>query len=311
MIVSRFAPAPTGLLHLGHVVNALHVWGITRAAGGRVLLRIEDHDRQRSRPEFERAILDDLDWLGFAPDEPGTDDFRAGVSRGRQSNRQDVYERAREQLASQGLLFACECTRRELRTAMGADLSDGSDAELRYSGRCTDRRLEWTEGRALRVRLAPSVERFVDLRHGVQEQRPFEQCGDMLVKDRDGNWSYQFAVTVDDMEQGVNLVIRGDDLLSSTGRQIQLARMLGRREPPQFLHHGLIMKSASQKLSKADRDTSVSDLRAGGMSVEQVIGRAMHAAGFTTRPAALARREAEGLVTERYREAIEQLAGER
>src|SRR6185436_7735216 len=92
VIVSRFAPAPTGLLHLGHVVNALHVWGITRAAAGRVLLRIEDHDRQRSRAEYEQAILDDLDWLGFAPDEPTTSEFRSGVSRGRQRDRQDVYE---------------------------------------------------------------------------------------------------------------------------------------------------------------------------------------------------------------------------
>jgi len=311
MIVSRFAPAPTGLLHLGHVVNALHVWGITRAAGGRVLLRIEDHDSQRSRREYEEAILDDLDWLGFAPDEPSTNEFRSGVCRGRQSDRQDVYERARGQLASEGLLFACECTRRELRTAMGAEGADGSDSELRYSGRCRDRHLEWTERRAVRVRLAPSVERFADLRHGVQEQRPFEQCGDMLVKDREGNWSYQFAVTVDDMVQGVNLVIRGDDLLSSTGRQIQLARMLGRRELPRFLHHGLIMKSASQKLSKANRETSVSDLRVAGAAAEDVIGRALHAAGFTARPVAFARRDAEGLVAERYREVIRQLAEER
>ena len=309
MIVSRFAPAPTGLLHLGHVVNALHVWGITRAAAGRVLLRIEDHDRQRSRAEYEQAILNDLDWLGFAPDEPKTAEFRSGGCRGRQRDRQDVYERAREHLAGQGLLFACECTRRELRDAMGVEAADGSDAELRYSGRCAGRHLEWKKGRALRVRLSPSVERFVDLRHGVQEQRPFEQCGDMLVKDRDGNWSYQFAVTVDDMELGVNLVIRGDDLLSSTGRQIQVARMLGRIEPPRFLHHGLIMKSATQKLSKADRDTSVSDLRAAGLSVEQVIGRAMHAAGFTTSLVAISRRDAEALVADRYGDATRLLTG--
>ena len=307
MIVSRFAPAPTGLLHLGHVVNALYVWGITRAAGGRVLLRIEDHDRQRSRPEYEQAILQDLDWLGFAPDEPATSEFRSGVCRGRQSDREDVYERAREHLDSQRLLFACECTRRELRNAMGAVLTDGSDAELRYSGRCTDRHLEWTEGRALRVRLAPTVERFVDLRHGVQEQHPFEQCGDMLIKDREGNWTYQFAVTVDDMVQGVNLVVRGDDLLSSTGRQIQLARMLGRREPPRFLHHGLIMKSAFQKLSKADRDTSVSDLRAAGLSVDEVIGRAMHGARLAVSDAPLAREAAQAVIAGVHADAVRQL----
>lgn len=102
MIVSRFAPAPTGFLHLGHVVNALHVWGITRALGGRVLLRIENHDAQRSRAEYERAILDDLDWLGCVPDEPSTDAFRAGTCRGRQSDRHDIYGSALATLLDAG-----------------------------------------------------------------------------------------------------------------------------------------------------------------------------------------------------------------
>jgi glutamyl-tRNA synthetase/glutamyl-Q tRNA(Asp) synthetase len=121
------------------------------------------------------------------------------------------------------------------------------------------------------VRLEPSVERFVDLRHGPQEQRPSEQCGDLLIRDREGNWSYQYAATVDDYVQGVTHVIRGDDLLESTGRQLQLARLIGRREPPQFLHHPLIMKSATQKLSKSDDDTGVRDLRARGWTPAQVI----------------------------------------
>ena len=108
----------------------------------------------------------------------------------------------------------------------------------RYPGTCADRGLPEGPGLGLRVRLAPSVERFVDLRHGPQEQRPSEQCGDLLVRDRDGNWTYQFAATVDDHVQGVTLVIRGDDLLASTGRQIQLARLLGRAEAAAgSLHH--------------------------------------------------------------------------
>ena len=127
------------------------------------------------------------------------------------------------------------------------------------------------------MRLAPAVERFNDLRHGPQEQRPSEQCGDLLVRDRDGNWTYQFAATVDDLVQGVTLVIRGDDLLASTGRQIQLARLLGRGEPPEFLHHPLIMKSPDQKLSKSDGDTGVRELRARGWTPEQVIDAAMRA----------------------------------
>jgi glutamyl/glutaminyl-tRNA synthetase len=251
-IISRFAPAPTGLLHLGHVVNAVYVWRETRARNGRILLRIEDHDRQRSRPEFEAAILDDLAWLGFAADAP----------RVRQSERGAIYEDALARLRAQGLVYACSCSRAEI-------------ASSRYAGTCRDRALPEARGLGVRVRLDPTVERFVDLRHGLQEQRPSEQCGDLLIRDREGNWTYQFAATVDDFVQGVTLVIRGDDLLESTGRQIQLARLLGRTDPPQFLHHPLIMKSADQKLSKADSATGIRELRASGWTAEQVVEEAM------------------------------------
>ena len=274
MLLSRFAPAPTGYLHLGHVVNAIYVWGVTKRAGGRVLLRMEDHDRRRSRPEFERAILDDLDWLGFAPDDPPTSAFRAGPCPGRQRDRSEVYEAALSRLRAAGLVYACECSRSDIASA------PSQGGELRYSGICAAKRLPERAGLGLRIRLGPSVERFHDLRHGPLEQRPSEQCGDLLVRDRDGNWTYQFAVTADDAAQGVTLVIRGDDLLASTGRQIQLARLLGRTDPPRFMHHPLVMKSPTQKLSKADRDTSVRDLRAAGLSAEDVIGRAAERAGL-------------------------------
>ena len=125
------------------------------------------------------------------------------------------------------------------------------------------------------MRLEPSVERFVDRRLGPQEQRPSEQCGDLLVRDRDGHWTYQFAATVDDHVQGVTLVVRGMDLLASTGRQIQLARLLGRAEPPEFLHHALIMKSPGQNLSKSDSDTGIRDLRARGWRPAEVIEHAL------------------------------------
>jgi glutamyl/glutaminyl-tRNA synthetase len=288
---TRFAPAPTGYLHVGHVLNALYVWGVARAAGGRVLLRIEDHDRQRSRPEYEQAIRDDLEWLGFVPDEDG----------GRQSERGTVYEAALDSLSAQGLVYACECSRAHIaetapdgasgfddavNVASGvrdrADVVSGfgrtADAEPRsnriYPGTCRDKSLAPRPGLGVRIRLARSVECFDDLGHGPQEQRPFEQCGDLLARDRDGNWTYQFAVTVDDMRQEITHVIRGDDLLESTGRQIQLARLLGRVRPPIFLHHPLVMKSVTQKLSKADRDTSVRDLRATGRTAADVIGEA-------------------------------------
>ena len=280
-VVSRFAPAPTGFLHLGHVVNAIYVWGLAGAAGGRVLLRIEDHDRRRSRPEFERAILDDLDWLGFTADKPSTDAFRAGPCSGRQSDREAIYEGALGRLRTAGRVYACECSRSEIVDA-GAPVS-----ELCYPGTCRGKQLAERPGHGIRIRLDHSVERFVDLRHGPRVQTPSEQCGDLLARDRDGHWTYQFAVTVDDAAQGVTLVVRGDDLLASTGRQIQLARLLGRSEPPAFLHHPLVMKTATQKLSKADRDTSVRDLRAAGRSAADIIGRAAYAAGLTDRDSPL------------------------
>jgi glutamyl-Q tRNA(Asp) synthetase len=247
-LITRFAPAPTGHLHIGHVVNALHVWGIVREHGGRVLLRIEDHDGQRSRREYEDSILEDLEWLGFTPDEPLV----------RQSDRGAIYERALDRLREQGLTYACECSRKDI-------------SGLFYPGTCANKRLAETPGRGLRVRLPRSEEHFDDLRLGPQTQVPSEQCGDLLVRDRNGFWTYQFAATVDDMEQGLTVVIRGMDLLQSTGRQIQLARMLGRKTPPQFLHHALVMKSPDQKLSKSDRDTGIREMRAAGMTRDNVL----------------------------------------
>jgi len=290
-IISRFAPAPTGFLHLGHVVNAVLVWRETRARArstgsgqGRVLLRIEDHDRWRSRPEFEAAILEDLAWLGLDADGPQV----------RQSERGAIYDEALNRLRARGLIYACACTRTEIAAAgarafHGAQAFQASDAptdalqsnesndELWYPGTCAHRGLPEGPGVGLRVRLEPTVERFVDLRRGPQEQQPSAQCGDLLVRDRDGNWTYQFAAAVDDYMQGVTLVVRGDDLLASTGRQIQLARLLGRAEPPAFLHHPLIMKSPRQKLSKSSGDTGIRELRAQGLTPAQVIERAMSA----------------------------------
>lgn len=258
MITTRFAPAPTGHLHIGHVVNALYVWETARREGGRVLLRIEDHDAQRSRPEYERAILEDLAWLGFVPD----------AAMVRQSERGAIYETALQRLRAQGLTYACECSRREIADA------GGGGAELRYPGTCASKGLAEAPDRAVRVRLPRSEERFDDLLQGPQLQIPAEQCGDLLVRDRKGNWTYQFAATVDDFEQGVNLVIRGLDLLDSTGRQLQLARLLGRTEPPRFLHHPLVMRTPEQKVSKSDGATGIRELRASGMRPLDVIAAA-------------------------------------
>jgi len=281
-VITRFAPAPTGYLHLGHVVNALQVWGAADARGGRVLLRIEDHDRQRSRPEFEAAILDDLNWLGFRHDGPVT----------RQSERDALYRKALQPLIDRELVYGCSCTRAELVTGSGVrDPGSGirdPGSEIRYRNTCRDRDIPLTDEVGWRLRIEPGTESFFDEICGPQVQDPSAQCGDLLIRDRLGNWTYQFAVAVDDHLQQVTDVIRGLDLMPSTGRQIRLARLLGRIAMPRFAHHGLVMKSATEmksrsdnpsglssaKLSKSDGDSGVRDLRAAGWSAEAVLDAA-------------------------------------
>lgn len=278
---TRFAPAPTGYLHLGHLANALYVWGIARARGAEVLLRIEDHDRQRCRPEYETALLEDLEWLGFVPDIGEYAEFRAGPSPFRQRDRHAVYQAHAELLRARGHhVYACDCTRRDLAEVHG----DAPDRETPYSGRCRTRGLTPGPGRGLRVELPDGSVSFDDFLLGRQAQTPATQCGDLLLMDRLGNWTYQFAVVVDDLTQGIDLVIRGEDLLDSTGRQIMLAGLLGRSVPPRFFHHALIRKPGGEKLSKSSGDTGLRELRAEGMTPEGLFGQALFRVGLTGEP---------------------------
>ena len=186
--LTRFAPAPTGWLHLGHVLNALYVWNTARLTGSQIMLRIEDHDRERSRPEFERAILDDLDRLGFVPDVYPTAAFRSGPCQGRQSDREETYRAAVQRLVRANVVFACDCTRR----ALTAVSSSAPGHEIRYPGTCRAKRLPLIDGYGWRVRLDDTIEEFDDGLLGPQSQRPSAQCGDLLIRDRIGNWTYQF-----------------------------------------------------------------------------------------------------------------------
>jgi len=266
--LTRFAPAPTGHLHLGHVLNAQYIWGLARQSGARVLLRIEDHDRERCRPEYERAILDDLDWLGFVPDLYTTQAFRAGKCESRQSDRLAIYQTAADELQRRGLLYACTCSRSEI---LAANDTAQTATELSYPGTCRNRNIHLGPGVVWRLRLEPGVESFDDLICGPQQQEPAQQCGDVAIRDRRGNWTYQFVASVDDFRQDIDMVIRGRDLLESTGRQIQIARLLGRSQPARFAHHELVMKSPAQKLSKSDGDTAIRDLRARGLTPADVL----------------------------------------
>ena len=268
---TRFAPSPTGYLHLGHVSNAVWTWGIARSSGGTVLLRIEDHDRGRCRPEYERAIREDLEWLGLHPDRES-----------RQSDDTESYREALDRLQGAARVYGCRCSRADIARRTGSPPADGE--ELPYPGTCRGLGIPPGEGHGIRVMLGDETIRFDDIQLGHQQQTPARQCGDLLLRDGTGNWTYQLCVTVDDARQGITLVIRGEDLLGSTGRQILLGKMLGRDQPAAFLHHPLIMNHQGVKLSKRDRATGIRELRAAGRSPGSVLGEAAWRTGLLPEP---------------------------
>ncbi|MCC7053376.1 MAG: hypothetical protein IT355_08915 [Gemmatimonadaceae bacterium] len=280
---TRFAPAPTGRLHLGHAVNAVFVWSIARAFGGLVLVRIEDHDRLRARDEFDRGILEDLEWLGLHGDNLAAG-FPAPL---RQHADPAPFHAALDALDRDGRIYPCRCSRRQI-----AVDGTGPDAlERRYPGTCRLARVPADETPARRVRIDDGVVLFDDLRHGTLHQVPAAQCGDLLVRDRNGHWTYQFAVVVDDIRQDVRLIIRGDDLLDSTGRQLLLGGMLGRTVAPLVLHHPLVTRPDGAKLSKSTGDTALCELRAAGWSAERALGHAAFLGGLQATPSPLGARD--------------------
>lgn len=276
---TRFAPAPTGHLHLGHLVNAVWVWGLARAFDGRVILRLEDHDRGRCRPEYEQGILEDLEWLGLQPSDASL--------RFRQSDNQARYAERLAELEARGLAYACRCSRADIERANAAsgfaqqERSTPDGVEPRYPGSCRGAQVDSASTTARRIVMdGEEPIAFDDLRHGEQRQSPTQQCGDLLARDRNGNYTYQFCVSVDDFDQGVGLVIRGDDLLESTGRQIRLHGLLGNAHPPRFLHHPLVRHPDGSKLSKSAGDTGIRELRAAGATAAELLGRAARLGGL-------------------------------
>ena len=183
-------------------------------------------------------------------------------------------------------MYACDCSRKHI-------------AGERYDGFCRNRGLAEAPGRGLRVQFDQGVETFTDRYLGRIEHEPARQCGDLLLRDRDGNWTYQFAVTVDDMMQEITDVIRGEDLAPSTGRQLRLRRMLGSAGRPRFAHHPLILKSGGEKLSKSAADSGVRELRRAGLAPAHVIGRAAAAVALIERPEPIAASDVADLFPDR------------
>jgi glutamyl/glutaminyl-tRNA synthetase len=264
--LTRYAPAPTGYLHLGHVANAVWTWGLAASTGARVLLRIEDHDRQRCRPEYDEALLEDLEWLGFRAD-PGPV---------RQSDPDCVaaYAEALERLRADGLVYGCDCTRSTV--AAWAEANGRSWTGAGCPGDCRSR---GGSGEVPRVALGDGSEIWTDLLAG-RCRADVAPTGDLAIRDRHGNWTYGFCVVVDDLRQGVDLVVRGRDLLDATAGQIRLARDLGRDVAPTFSHHELVRRPDGSKLSKSAGDTGVRELRTAGRSPAEVIELAAAATGY-------------------------------
>ena len=272
----------------------LYVWGLAALLDAEVVLRIEDHDRQRCRAEYEAALLEDLEWLGFEwANRPlgERSDYR-------QSDCEEAYQGALRALASSQRVYRCVCSRKDRLHA-----PVGPDGESVYSGRCRDAGHPASAPHGLRLawpsRALP--ETFTDGLLGPLTQKPEQQCGDLLLRDRLGQWSYQFAVAVDDARHGVDCVVRGADLLPSTGRQIRLARLLGRREAPRFFHHPLALDANGRKLSKKQQAPALRELRRNGVSPGAVLGKAACAVGLLDRETDLLCGDVPALILERHR----------
>jgi glutamyl-tRNA synthetase/glutamyl-Q tRNA(Asp) synthetase len=293
MMVTRFAPSLTGYLHLGHVLHMLYVWGIARARGAAVIVRIEDHDLSRRRPEYEAAILEDMEWLGFVADEGITVSNADGPSEYRQSDCGDQYERMLQRLNAHGLVYGCECTRKQI-----IDEQSEETAELCYTGTCADKGLPLV-GNTVRFRVPAGDVAFEDERLGVCLQIPQQQCGDFSLRDRQGQWTYQFACVCDDIRHGVDWVIRGEDILASTARQILLYEAL-ESPVPAYFHHPLLYDEHGEKLSKRQRSESITRLREAGAAPGEIIGRALFAGGLATASNPLSLEDALGLFKENH-----------
>ena len=267
--VGRFAPTPSGRMHLGNVFAALIAWLSVRSRNGSMVLRMEDLDTQRTSAEFAETLRNDLAWLGLDYD----------WEQSPQSQRSQVYDRYFEMLREKNLLYPCYCTRSQLHGVNAPHLSDGTYV---YPGTC--RNLENPPKNRLpswRVMVPDRLWTVEDHIQGHYELNLATECGDMVVRRADGVYVYQLAVTVDDGEAGVTEVVRGMDLLSSAPRQMYLQELFGFSHP-EYAHVPMLMAEDSRRLSKRDRDLDLGEIRK-RMKPEQLIGNLAFAAGILDR----------------------------
>ena len=267
--IGRFAPTPSGRMHLGNVFSFLIAWLSAKSRGGQIVLRMEDLDTQRTSAEFAEILRDDLSWLGLTWDHEQQP----------QSLRSPVYDVYFEKLMDAGLLYPCYCTRSQLHSVNAPHLSDGTYV---YPGTCRDLAVP-PPGRkgAWRVRVPEGKWIVDDLLQGRYEEDLSLDCGDFVVRRADGVYVYQLAVTVDDGEAGVTEVVRGVDLLSSAPRQMYLQRLFGFSQPD-YGHVPLLVAADGRRLSKRDKDLDLGALRQ-RLSAPALIGVLAHAAGLTDR----------------------------
>ncbi|MBR6853805.1 MAG: hypothetical protein IKN03_00130 [Fibrobacter sp.] len=279
--IIRFAPSPTGYLHEGHLLSALYVWAAAKKWGLKVHLRIEDHDQSRARPAYIEGIREDLAWLGFHYD-----------SESIQSKRTAIYESALRKLEAKSLVYPCYCSRKQLL----AENPQSETGEIIYQGKCFFRRETGDAPHSLRFIVPDKVIYWHDLRLGDFHENPKLQCGDFPIRDREGQWTYQFAVCVDDIDENITHIVRGEDIRSSTARQIALMEALGRTERPIYLHHPLIVDENNKKLSKRELAHSLSQDKEAGITPEMLFGRVCHKAHLTESNAPISLQEASALV---------------
>ena len=279
MTTGRFAPSPSGRMHIGNLFSSLLAWLSARKRGGRVVLRIEDLDTRRCTDDYARQLQDDLQWLGLTWDEgPVIGGPHAPYE---QSRRTALYAEALERLQARGLVYPCFCTRAELHAASAPHRSDGQTV---YAGTCRNLTAAEVAERArtrppaYRLRVPAEEIAVQDGHMGLYTERLDRDCGDFLLRRSDGLYAYQLAVVVDDAAMGVTEVVRGSDLLSSAPRQLLLYRLLG-LSPPAFYHVPLLLSGDGRRLSKRDRDLNLSALR-GRCTAETVVGRLAFLAGF-------------------------------